>query len=230
MIKTWQKMYKKYSFARGISWKNIPDSNVHGANMGPTWVLPAPDGPHVGPTNLAIRDVLCWLHEVWFSTVKALVGWLDGLLVVRLFGWFVGWLAVWLVISRHDDVIKWKHFPRNWPFVRGIHRFPVNSPHKGRWRGALMFSLICVWINGWVNNGEAGDLRRYRAHYDVTVMIFNEDTCSRRHHRHSGSVSHASVLFRELCRSTPRNPVYVLLDAVLCQCQVGRQMLDAWPI
>ena len=43
----------------------------------------------------------------------------------------------------HDDVIKWKHFPRNWPFVRGIHRFPVNSPHKGQWRGALMFSLIC---------------------------------------------------------------------------------------
>ena len=61
----------------------------------------------------------------------------------------------------HDDVIKWKHFPRYWPFVRGIHRSPVNSPHKGQWRGALIFSLICVWINGWVNNSEAGDLRRY---------------------------------------------------------------------
>ena len=70
----------------------------------------------------------------------------------------------------HDDVIKWKHFPRYWPFVRGIHRSPVNSPHKGQWRGALMFSLICVWINGWVNNREAGDLRHYCAHYDVTVM------------------------------------------------------------
>ena len=42
----------------------------------------------------------------------------------------------------HDDVMKWKHFPRNWPFVRGIHRSTVNSPHKGQWRGALMFSLI----------------------------------------------------------------------------------------
>ena len=70
----------------------------------------------------------------------------------------------------HDDVIKWKHFPRYWPFVRGIHRSPVNSPHKGQWRRALMFSLICVWINGWVNNSEAGDLGRYHAHYDVTVM------------------------------------------------------------
>ena len=74
--------------------------------------------------------------------------------------------------SSHDDVIKWKHFPRNWPFVRGIHWSPVNSPHKSQWRGALMFSLICVWINDWVNNGEAGDLRRYRIHYAVTVMLW----------------------------------------------------------
>ena len=46
----------------------------------------------------------------------------------------------------------------------------VNSPHKGQWRGALMFSLICAWINDWVNNPEAGDLRRHRGHYDVMVM------------------------------------------------------------
>ena len=77
-------------------------------------------------------------------------------------------MCIWLT---HDDVIKWKHFPRYWPFVRGIHRSPVTSPHKGQWRGALMFSLICVWINGWINNRETGDLRRYRALYDVTVMI-----------------------------------------------------------
>ena len=69
-----------------------------------------------------------------------------------------------------NDVIKWKHFPRYWPFVRGIHRSPVNSPHKGKWRGALVFSLICVWINDWVNNREAGDFSRYCAHYDVTLM------------------------------------------------------------
>ena len=62
-----------------------------------------------------------------------------------------------------------KNFPRYWPFVRGIHRSPVNSPHKSQWRGALMFSLICAWINGWVNNGESGDLRRHRAHCDVIV-------------------------------------------------------------
>ena len=78
-------------------------------------------------------------------------------------------IGIWLF---HDDVIKWKHFPRYWPFVRGIHRSPVPGefPHKDQWRGALMFSLICVWINGWVNYRKAGDLRRYRIHYDVIVM------------------------------------------------------------
>ena len=73
----------------------------------------------------------------------------------------------------HDDVIKWKHFPRYWPFVRGIHRSPVNFPHKGQWRGALMFSLMCARINSWVNNREAGDLRHYRRHYDVIVMLMD---------------------------------------------------------
>ena len=48
---------------------------------------------------------------------------------------------------------------------------PVNSPHKGQWRGALMFSLTCDWINDWINNREADDLIRYRGHYDVIVMI-----------------------------------------------------------
>ena len=83
----------------------------------------------------------------------------------------------------HADVLIWKRlppwwrhqmeiFPRYWLFVRGIHRSPVNSPHKGQWRGDFMFSLICVWINGWVNNREAGDLKRYRAHYDVIVMHY----------------------------------------------------------
>ena len=71
----------------------------------------------------------------------------------------------------HGDVIRWKHFPRYWPFVRGIHRSLVNSPHKVQWRGALIFYLICTQINGWVNNREAGDLRRHRAHYDVNLML-----------------------------------------------------------
>ena len=62
-------------------------------------------------------------------------------------------------------------FPRYWPFVRGIHRSPVNSAHKGQRRRALMFSLIYAWTNGWVNNRETGDLKRHRAHYDVIVIF-----------------------------------------------------------
>ena len=46
----------------------------------------------------------------------------------------------------------------------------MNSPHKGQWRGALVFPLICAWINGSVNNHEAGALKRHRAHYDVNLM------------------------------------------------------------
>ena len=73
----------------------------------------------------------------------------------------------------HDDGIKWKHFPRYWQFVRWIHRSPVNSPHKGQWRWDLMFSLICAWINSWINNREAGVFRCHHAHYDVAIMDLN---------------------------------------------------------
>ena len=41
-----------------------------------------------------------------------------------------GRISTFTIFWIHDDVIRWKHFPRNWPFVRGIHRGPVNSPHK----------------------------------------------------------------------------------------------------
>ena len=58
----------------------------------------------------------------------------------------------------------------------GIHRSPVNSPHKGQWRGALMFSLLCAWTNGWVNDLNTSYLRRHRAHYDVPVMINSQRT------------------------------------------------------
>ena len=71
-------------------------------------------------------------------------------------------LRPWAV---HDDVIKWKHFSALLAICAG------NSPYKGQWRGALMFSLICARINGWVNAREAGDLRRFCVHYNVIVMF-----------------------------------------------------------
>ena len=73
-----------------------------------------------------------------------------------LCSWHVQYIpGIMPTVLCHADVIKWKHFWRYWPFVRGIHRSPVNSLHKGQWRGALTVSLICAWITGWANNGEA---------------------------------------------------------------------------
>ena len=74
------------------------------------------------------------------STLPSVFAWISSA-ILNDFIWSPKW---------HDDVIKWKPFPRYWTFVRGIHRSPVNSPYKGQWRGALMFSLICTWINSWV--------------------------------------------------------------------------------
>ena len=98
----------------------------------------------------------------------------------------------------HDDIVTWKSVLHFWSYLQGMHWSQIDSswwrhqmetfsallaicagnspvpgefPHKGQWRGALMFTLICARINGWVNNIEAGDLRRYLPHYDVIVML-----------------------------------------------------------
>ena len=83
----------------------------------------------------------------------------------------LSYMMIWEFPPNTNDSMQ-GYFQRYWPLVRGIHRSPVNSPHKGQWRATLVFSLICAWINGWVSNREAGDLRRYRVHCCVTVMIF----------------------------------------------------------
>ena len=112
------------------------------------------------------NDIL--LTNVWKMLVLCVCK--SGSIFINMFLYLLCIRPCLQLFNNHDDVMKWKHFRRYWPFVRGIHRSPVNSPHKGQWRRALMFSLICVWINGWINNREAGDLRRPRAHCDVIVM------------------------------------------------------------
>ena len=77
----------------------------------------------------------------------------------------------------HNETLYtwWRHqmetFSALLALCAGNSPVPVNSPHKGQWRGALMFTLICAGINDWVNNREAGDLRRHLDHYDVSVMM-----------------------------------------------------------
>ena len=118
-------------------------------------------------SELTVKSILNLsnLHFLQACIVK-MVSWLYPFLqlfvILKTFGKFrlsviniVGLLAI-----LYDDVIKWKRFPRYWPFVGGIDRSSVNSTRKGQWHWALMSSLICAWTKGWVNNRDAGDFRR----------------------------------------------------------------------
>ena len=90
------------------------------------------------------------------------------------------------------------HFPRYWPFVWGIHRSLLNSPHKGQWRGALMVSLICAaWTDGCVNTRDAGDLWRYRVHY-VIVMFSKMPPTDTTWLAHKGEISGGCYLWIQI--------------------------------
>ena len=95
----------------------------------------------------------------------------------------------------------WRHqmetFPALLTLCEEIHRWPVDSPNKSHWHGALMFSLICAWTNGWANDWDAGDLRSHRAYYDVTVMY------SGKLPRWSFSSGISSTLLRQLRSKYP---------------------------
>ena len=115
--------------------------------------------------NFFACEVDYFHHPPWFLQIHSLT------LSFVCFG------SIWSEHCSHDDVIKCNLFPRYWPFVKGIHRSPVDSPHKDQWRGALMLFLICPWTNGWANYRDAVDLRRHRAHYDLTVMRTSTIRC-----------------------------------------------------
>ena len=77
--------------------------------------------------------------------------------------------CLWLNhVIAHYDVIKWKHFPVTGPLCEEFtgHRWIplIKASDPG-----LMFFFICAWLNDWLNNRVAGDLRRHRVHNDVTV-------------------------------------------------------------
>ena len=76
----------------------------------------------------------------------------------------------WMIWGTVEYQTTTKYIKALLALCEGNHRSPVDSPHKGQWRGALMFSLICAWTNGCANNLDAGDLTCHRACYDVTVM------------------------------------------------------------
>ena len=100
-----------------------------------------------------------------------------------MFSWDVILSPDWAALD-HDQMIQpvvslwsgiWNYPCHNqvtWSAMTAQHlnRSPVNSPLKGQWHGALMFSSICAWINTLLNNLRAGDLRCHHAHYDIIVM------------------------------------------------------------
>ena len=110
-------------------------------------------------TSSGLINITPW----WKWCVCVVIYWVT--VVHYLINWMLRQLAC-IMTSSNGNILR--------PFVRGIHRSPVNSLHKGKWRGALMmFSLICAWTSGSVNNRYTGDFRRHRAHYDVTVILYN---------------------------------------------------------
>ena len=120
--------------------------------------------------------------------------------------WIKNVLLRALISYYNDDVIKWKNFPRYWSFV--------NSPHKGQWGGALMFSLICTWTNR-VNNRDVCHLRRHRAYYDVimmdkTITMLNDARCQLKLKTSLEFIWHAhrngkrgSIVILQICHNFP---------------------------
>ena len=115
------------------------------------------------------------------------------------------WAANVQTIKRNSRLLlAWRRhqmetFSELLAFWGGIHRSPVNSPHKGQWRGALVFSLMCTWTyNGWANHRDAGDLRHHRTQYDVIVMV--QLKCDMPWWRIYESVTRSSVVQVWACR------------------------------
>ena len=114
---------------------------------------------------------------MWTGNYKIMEGW------ITLDHWISRGLRFVVFVTfrndwSYDGVIKWKHFLIYWSFVKRIHRSPVDSPDKGEWHRTL-FSLIWAWINGWVNNRDAGDWRRHGAHHVMHLLDIGAIICLR---------------------------------------------------
>ena len=188
-------LIKAYPFRVMIrSWRGNTfriNGHLRGESTGHLWItLQSADNTELwwslwcSLNNLLNKQPYCrWFETLWRTCCVILI-W--NLIKTILYesstypSWNKKWNEIfpwyWCNVHYQETVSWWRHqmetFPASLAICSGIHRSPVNFTHKGQWRGALMFCLICVWINGWVNNRDAGDLRRYRAHCDVSVMLF----------------------------------------------------------
>ena len=141
-------MKEKFCILTWISLKFVPKSpinNIPALVQIMVWCRPG-DKPLSEPMMVNLLDAYMhhsasvsqrmeantkWPPFRWWYFQMYLIEWKSA--------WFDSYFTEICSHGSHDDVIKWKHFPHNWPFVRGIHRSPVNSPHKGQWCEALIF-------------------------------------------------------------------------------------------
>ena len=75
-----------------------------------------------------------------------------------------------MIMSTHEDFMMWKPFPYEWPFVRGICQFPLDSHHKGPVLWVMIFSLLLAWTSSWTNNQVSDDYKCRGTECDITVM------------------------------------------------------------
>ena len=147
----------KYEYCRSIFYKKASSSNIPAVFV--SWRV----GPKVYTSSEKdTQGVLLTFYTFWLP----LATWIQrNYTPLPTQSWGNYFQSVSPLQHPIIEAIKWKHFPRYCLFVRGIHRC-----QKGQRRGALIFSLICTWRNGWASNQNAGDLRRHGAHYDATIM------------------------------------------------------------
>ena len=155
--------------------------------MTSSWCIPRSSGTHYPSAFMCgftkyQSEIYVWLWQEMMplsyiiSMSQSMKGSLIAYIWYEIGGNTLHWYRSYLSGRSQWCFTWWRHqmetFSALLALVRGIHRWPVNSQHKGQWRTAFMFCLICAWINGWVNNRrEADELRRHRAHNDATAMI-----------------------------------------------------------
>ena len=133
--------------------------------------------------------------------------------------------------ENHEDFIQWKYFRGYWPSVLEIRRLPVDSPHKGQWRGTLMLTLNSARTNVWANNRDAGDLRHHRAHYDVAVMYHTHTGISNNDPRNGLTSWRISPLQCDRFSSTlQKHQMGIIASEITGWSTVRSTALHYWPL
>ena len=141
--------------------KQVIDTHTHTRTQRQTQATTIPEGqnwPRVKKTPVIRSFVVSFVVGLNKTMINRVAGDLRRLNLCQCYVTLMG-----LSVTKECD--WWdlsgtgmKHFPRYRALFKVNPRPPVDSPHKGQWRGALAFSLIFSWTNSWANSRDAGDL------------------------------------------------------------------------